>query len=152
MFLPLSENIILPPFFFCLGLQTVEHMGTCGVCNKTSIRTYNLKVHHCVHSGECPYPCDVCNKTYRCTCSLKVHQRVRTGERPYHCDVCNKTFRVMEHLKVHKLVHTGEHPYGIDREHKSCDMVIVKLPYMSLSFSVLHLLKVVIQFPFFFLF
>ena len=32
---------------------------------------------------------------------------------------------------------------GTDREHKSCDVLNVNLPYMSLSFSVLPLLKIV---------
>jgi len=41
----------------------VECTYLCGVLNNTFIKTYNLKVHECVHIGECPYRCDGCNET-----------------------------------------------------------------------------------------
>jgi len=36
--------------------------------------------------------CDMCHKTFRDTGSVKLHQCVHTGECPYCCDVYNKTF------------------------------------------------------------
>ena len=59
----------------------------CGVVNNTFTKTYNLKVHQCVHTGERPYCCDGCNETFSKAYSLKVHKDVHTGERPYCCDV-----------------------------------------------------------------
>jgi len=32
--------------------------------NNTFSKTYNLKVHQCVHIGELPYRCDGCNETF----------------------------------------------------------------------------------------
>ena len=62
----------------------------CGVLNNTFTKTYNLKVHQCVHAGELSYCFDGCNETFSKAYSLKVHNGVHTGERPYCCDVLMK--------------------------------------------------------------
>jgi KRAB domain-containing zinc finger protein len=68
----------------------VECTYRCGVLNNTFCKTYNLKVHQCVHTGEVSYHRDGCNKTFSIAYNLKVHKDVHTGERPYCCGVLIK--------------------------------------------------------------
>ena len=54
----------------------------CGVLNDKFSKTYNLKAHQCVHTGELLYCSDGCNETFSKAYSLKVHKGVHTVERP----------------------------------------------------------------------
>ena len=70
---------------------------SCGVLNNALSKTYNLMVHHCVHTVERTYCCDGCNETFSKAYILKEHEGVHTGERPYCCNV------LINHSRLFKI-------------------------------------------------
>jgi KRAB domain-containing zinc finger protein len=81
MLFPLVYQSTLNELGFVRG---EERTYSCDVCNKSFRRTYDLKRHRLIHSGENPFCFNVCNKSFRQD-YMKCHQRIHSEERPYCC-------------------------------------------------------------------
>ncbi|XP_028403808.1 zinc finger protein 184-like isoform X2 [Dendronephthya gigantea] len=95
----------------------------CEYCGKVFNKSYNLKTHHRVHSGERPYQCTVCGHGFANLGDLKRHDRTHTGEKPYICEFCSKSFSDFGSHKRHLRLHTGYKPFKCDK----CDREFTRL-------------------------
>lgn len=82
----------------------------CSFCDKSSPNLHALRQHvKAAHTEQKRrYQCPSCDKTFNRTFCLKVHMTVHTGELPYSCDVCAKPFRTAANLYGHRKVHHPE--------------------------------------------
>lgn len=96
------------------GLTTGLHVAKqykCPYCEKSFMRSTQLREHERTHTGERPYQCLKCPKSFSRSTQLKDHQRTHTGERPFQCTECGKTFTHSSNLIHHRRTHTGEKPH-----------------------------------------
>ena len=86
----------------------MKHQTNALSVTKLFSRTWTLKFHMMIHSGEKSYQCSQCDKAFNETSALMKHMRNHTGEKPYQCSQCDKAFTQAVSLKLHTRTHNGE--------------------------------------------
>ncbi|KAK3930390.1 Zinc finger protein 287 [Frankliniella fusca] len=78
----------------------------CEVCGKEFARSWHLKRHFIIHSGERPFICVDCGDTFVTAGDLSFHhQRDHTT---FACKLCPETFARIAYLKLHSKIHRSE--------------------------------------------
>ncbi|XP_020277918.1 zinc finger protein 701-like isoform X3 [Pseudomyrmex gracilis] len=84
----------------------------CKECGKILSTSYNLLIHHNIHTGARPYTCHVCDKSFRSASGLNRHVRdVHDGVKNFACDVCDRRFASRTSRDEHRQTHTDERPH-----------------------------------------
>ncbi|XP_052765600.1 uncharacterized protein LOC128206906 [Mya arenaria] len=74
----------------------------CQECDKGFTRSWLLKNHQRVHTGERPYKCPFCEKAFADKSNLRQHAKIHTTkEKLFHCSICQKAFAQRRYLMKH---------------------------------------------------
>ncbi|KAH3859664.1 uncharacterized protein LOC127871935 [Dreissena polymorpha] len=74
----------------------------CEECDKVFTRSWLLKNHHRVHTGERPYKCAYCDKAFADKSNLRQHAKIHTTkEKLFTCSICQKSFAQRRYLMKH---------------------------------------------------
>ena len=63
----------------------VPKVFKCDECDYNTTKSFRLKIHKRIHSGEKPYKCDQCDYSSTHSSTLKQHKRKHTGEKAFKC-------------------------------------------------------------------
>lgn len=88
-----------------------NHSFRCSKCGFVCSKSYRMKVHVRIHTGEKPYKCQTCEFSSKTSCELRKHTMRHTGERPHKCKFCSYSCIHSSTLKMHMMIHSGENPH-----------------------------------------
>ncbi|KAH9523487.1 hypothetical protein Btru_040139 [Bulinus truncatus] len=116
----------------------------CKICNKRFSKSYGLKRHLLIHTGQKPFQydprsaaplsnlgiaeglgplhltkdvfhCAHCSRNFTSEGRLEKHLALHgSGGSGFSCEICNKVFTKMSNLRDHRFEHKGEKPYKCD--------------------------------------
>lgn len=75
----------------------------CGVCGKAYVSMPALAMHVLTHQLQ--HACEVCGKLFSRTWLLRIHMRLHTGERPHLCEHCGRSYADLSNLRAHLQNH-----------------------------------------------
>lgn len=75
----------------------------CEVCGKEFARSWHLKRHFIIHSGERPFICVDCGDTFVTAGDLSFHHQ--KDHAPFSCKFCPEVFAAKGYLKLHMKIH-----------------------------------------------
>lgn len=85
----------------------------CDICLVASFsKSFSLKRHKMLHSGERPHKCEQCQKTFVQKTDLKRHETTHSENKSFSCNVdgCGKKFKTKKNLSSHEHVHVDVRP------------------------------------------
>ena len=80
-----------------------------------------------IHIGELPFLCNACEKSFVKSQDLKRHQRIHIGGVPYLCRICDKSFKPKSWLKAHEIISRGIFMYFSVRGHAAKQGIVFKI-------------------------
>lgn len=94
-------------FFFSIGFSSSTVGVECHDCFRVFASVPVLMEHIAAKHNrpEKRYKCSECSYSSSKSFNLKQHLMVHTGERPHKCPMCNKSFQRKSGLKTHVLSH-----------------------------------------------
>ncbi|XP_071439822.1 zinc finger protein 84-like [Hetaerina americana] len=84
---------------------SVSRVFPCTICEKTFLRTDQLKKHLMVHGGIKPHACTICSRRFTEKGNLSKHMKTHAYEKPYPCSFCEKAYTQKKNLERHILSH-----------------------------------------------
>lgn len=77
----------------------------CRLCEYSTPKGYNLRLHLLTHRAEKLFECEVCPAAFKSLSSYRAHFCKHTGERLYQCDLCPYSTAYKSHELKHKKTH-----------------------------------------------
>ncbi|XP_046408391.1 zinc finger protein 883-like isoform X2 [Ischnura elegans] len=87
---------------------SVSRVFPCTFCEKTFLRTDQLKKHLMVHGGIKPHACTLCSRRFTEKGNLSKHMKTHAYEKPYPCKYCEKAYTQKKNLERHLLTHQDD--------------------------------------------
>ena len=87
-----------------------ERLHSCLQCDKSYVKSWDLKKHSNVHNEEKLFKCQICETSLKSSAGLIVHMRSHSGEKPFRCKICGQDFNQDSNMRKHlKRIHLKPH-------------------------------------------